>query len=117
MPVYRSAALATLLALAAAAPALAYGPRPIEGVQSRQRAAIEQGRWNGSITLREQRALIAEQERIDALRRQAKADGRITPAEKRAIAAAQPDARANIVHKSSNGQVNLWRRFKAKHGL
>jgi len=117
MSILKSVALGTMVLAGTFGSALAHDGRRIEHIQQHQRSAIEHGRWNGSITKREQRALIAEQERIDSLRRRAKADGRINRREARVLRDAQRGARVHILEKRSNRQVNLWRRWKTTRGL
>ncbi|MGE0766001.1 MAG: hypothetical protein AB7L90_06020 [Hyphomicrobiaceae bacterium] len=117
MSLFKSIAIGTLVLVGAVTTAAAHDGRRIERIQTHQRAAIEAGRWDGSITKREQRRLLAEQERIDAARRHAKADGHISSREARAIRAAQRDARAHIAADSKNRQVNLWRHWKARRGI
>jgi hypothetical protein len=117
MSLFKSLTIGTVILAGAASAALAHDTRRIEHSQARQRAAIEEGRWNGTITKREQRALIAEQEHIDALRRRAKADGNVTAREYRAIRGAQRAARFHILEERRDRQVNLWRRWRARYGL
>ncbi|MEZ5815726.1 MAG: hypothetical protein R3D44_01415 [Hyphomicrobiaceae bacterium] len=117
MTLFKSAIVATLIATGFATSALAHDTQRIERTQAHQRATIEQGRWDGSLTKREQRALIAEQEYIDALRRHAKADGRVTGREVRAIREAQHRARLHIAAERHDSQVNFWRRWKSRRGL
>jgi len=117
MSLFKAATLGTIVLLGTVTATLAHDTRHIEQIQARQRTAIEEGRWNGSITKREHRALLAEQEHIDTLRRRAKADGRVTRSEVRRIYQAQRDARVRIVDQRSNRQVNLWRRWKTQRGL
>lgn len=117
MTLFKSLTFVTIALVGTATSAFAHSARQIEHIQQRQRAAIEEGRWNGTITKYEQRALLAEQERIDAMRRRAMADGRLTQRELREIKNAQQLARIHIAEKSSNRQVNLWRRWKSERGL
>lgn len=117
MSLFKAFTFSTAILVGTVTSALAHDMRRIEDIQARQRAAIEEGRWSGAITKREQRALLAEQERIDAMRRQAKADGRVTAREVREIRDAQNAARAHIAHLHSNRQVNIWRRWKTQRGL
>jgi len=117
MSLFKTPTIGMLVLVGAATSAFAHDGRRLEHIQAHQRSAIESGRWNGSITKREQRALLAEQERIDAMRRRAKADGRVTARESREIRSAQRVARAHILEERSNGRVNYWRRWKAKRGL
>jgi hypothetical protein len=117
MSLFKTITLGALVLVGTIGAASAHDARRIEHIQARQRAAVEEGRWNGSITKREQRNLIAEQERIDALRRRAKADGHVSAREAREIRNAQRNARVRIAETRSNLQVNLWRRWKTKRGL
>lgn len=117
MSLFKAITLGTIVLIGTVTNTLAHDTRRIERIQDHQRHAIEQGRWNGSITKREQRALLAEQEHIDTLRRRAKADGRVTKREVREIYHAQRDARVRIHDRRSNRQVNLWRRWKTHRGL
>jgi hypothetical protein len=117
MSYFKTIAFGTLILAGTVGTALAHDTRRIEHVQTHQRAAIENGRWNGSITKREQRKLIAEQERIDTLRRRAKADGHVSRREARTIRYAQRNARTRIAKDQSNLRVNLWRRLTTRRGL
>lgn len=117
MSLIRTTIIASVALAATVGTASAHGTKRIENIQANQRAAIESGRWAGSITKREQRALIAEQERIDTLRRRAKADGHVSTREARAIRHAQKEARAHISEDRNNGRVNIWRRWKSRHGI
>ena len=107
---------ATLFGLIAAGSAFAHDPRPIDRTQDWQLQQIEQGRRNGSITRREYSALIAEQARIAEMERRALADGRLTGREVRTIREAQRDAQNHIYTESQDREVNVWRRWKARHG-
>ena len=117
MSLFKAVTLGAIVLAGTVTATLAHDARRIEHIQAHQRTAIEEGRWNGSITKREQRALVAEQEYIDSLRRRAKADGRVTRSEAREIYRAQRDARVRIHDRRSNRQVNLWRRWKTQRGL
>jgi hypothetical protein len=115
--VLTTATLAGILGATLATGAVAHDTRRIDRIQDRQLLAIEEGRRDGSITRREYRELKAEQAYIADLERHARADGRLTSREVRAIRAAQRDARVHISRERTDGQVNLWRRWKSRHGF
>jgi hypothetical protein len=83
----------------------------IDAEQQKEQAAIEQGRYNGGLTRREYRGLLAEQERIADLERKAKEDGYVSKREFRDIRQAQSEANQRIAQEANDGQVSLWRRW------
>jgi hypothetical protein len=103
------------IAFVTATTAAAHDVRPIGRAQAEQLSAIEQGHENGQLTRREYRDLVAEQARIADLRRQAERDGRLTGREVRSIRHAQHDAAHRIAAERHDRQVNIWRRWKARH--
>jgi hypothetical protein len=84
----------------------AYGS--IQAERERQRALVEAGRDNGSLTWYEKYSINRERARIDALERAALADGRLNRDEYRAIREAQTEATRNIYAESHDGQVRGW---------
>lgn len=83
----------------------------IERMHAREAAAIEQGRYNGSLTRREYRELLAEQARLAEMERKAKADGHISRREFREIREAHAEANRHIAAETSDGQISFWRRW------
>ena len=102
------------LALAVTTAASAADPRPIDRTQAWQQHQIEQNRRSGQLTLREQRALEAEQARIAEMERRALRDGHLTRREAAQIREAQRDAQHHINAESHDGQVNILRRWKSR---
>lgn len=84
----------------------AYGQ--IQAERDRQKAMIEQGRSDGSLTWYEKYSLNREQTRVDQLERDALADGRLTRDEYRFIRQAQDDAARSIHAERHDGQVRGW---------
>ena len=113
----KAATFTGILFAGMATAAFAHDTRIVDRVQSRQAYVIEDGRRDGSITRREYRQLKNEQAYIADLERRARADGRVTHREFREIRNAQHQARLHIARERSDGQVNIWRRWKARHGL
>ena len=91
--------------------AFAYGEDTIDANQDVQKSRIEQGRYNGQLTRREYRQLLAEQARIAEMERAAKADGRVSRGEYREIHDAQNDAYRHIKAENGDGQTSFWRRW------
>ena len=105
--------IATIAALALAAPASAKSATQIrqEAIEKReaaQQAAIVEGRRNGSLTWWEKNRLVREQRRIDKLEGQVLADGKITKNEYYAVKRAQTDASEHITEDKHNNQVRGW---------
>ena len=107
---------AILFGLIATGAAFAHDPRPIDRTLDWQHQQIEQGRRNGTLTRREYSALQAEQARIAEMERRALADGHLSRREARAIQEAQRDASNHIYTESHDREVNIWRRWKSRHG-
>ncbi len=95
--------------------ASAYGDKQINGVQAREAAAIEQGRYSGDLTRREYRDLKAEQRAIQDMENRAKADGHISKREYRNIREAQVNAARHISQESHDGQKSWYRRWLYNH--
>lgn len=87
----------------------------IDRTEAAQLRAIENGRTNGSLTRREYRGLLTEQQRIGDLERRAKADGRISRREFNEIRAAQNDAGQHIKDDAANGKISFVRRWFYRH--
>jgi uncharacterized membrane protein YebE (DUF533 family) len=85
--------------------------RQIDATEAREAAAIEKGRYQGELTRREYRDLLAEQQRIAQMERAAKADGYISRQEFRDIRHAQAHADRHIAEESHDRQKSWWRRF------
>ena len=84
----------------------AYGTIQVE--RERQRALVEQGRNDGSITWTEKYSLSREQARIEQLERDALADGRLSRDEYRNLRQAQDDAARHILTERHDNQVRGW---------
>ena len=80
----------------------------IQAERDRQRALVEDGRSDGSITWLEKYDLSREQARIEELERRALADGRMSRDEYRMIREAQSDAERHIWSERRNEQVRGW---------
>ncbi|MGE0701570.1 MAG: hypothetical protein AB7O57_20915 [Hyphomicrobiaceae bacterium] len=117
MSILKATTLGLLVAVSFAAGASAHDSGGLSRTQARQLDAIEQGRRDGSITRREYRDLVSEQARIADMERRARANGHVSGREVRTIREAQRDAAVHISEDSTNGRTNLWRRWKARHGL
>lgn len=109
------AGVAAVALAATAGGAQAYGEKNINEIQARENAAIEQGRYNGSLTRREYRDLKAEQNAIREMEARAKADGHVSKREYRAIHEAQVNAARHIREDRTNGQVSWYRRWLYNH--
>lgn len=107
---------AAALAVATSGTAMAQTRNPIDRTQAWQQHEIDQARRNGSLTRREYSDLQAEQARIAEMERRAKADGYLSRREFRDIRDAQRDAQNHIYTESHDRQVNIWRRWKSRHG-
>ncbi len=105
------AGLAVLTLAATSGGAFAYGDGQIDAIQSREAAAIEQGRYNGQLTRREYRDLQAEQRAIREMEARAKSDGHISKREYRQIREAQGNAARHIYTERRDGQVSWYRRW------
>jgi len=114
---FKVVVLGAVLAASTTVSALAHDRRSIDRIQARQATAIEDGRRNGSLTLRERRQLARQQAAITDLVQRARADGRVTSREARAIREAQRRARADIARESSDRQVNILRRWTSRRAL
>jgi uncharacterized membrane protein YebE (DUF533 family) len=114
----KTLAAATILGLALVANtggAQAYGQKKIDQVQAEERARIEQGRYEGSLTRREYRDLQAEQRAIQDMETRAKADGHISKREYRNIREAQQNASRHIYQETHDGQVSWYRKWLYNH--
>jgi hypothetical protein len=102
---------ASLAATAAFAEGDNWRRKLIDAEQQKEQAAIEQGRYTGSLTRREYRGLLSEQQRIADLERKAKEDGYVSRREFRDIRQAQEQANQHITQEANDGQVSFWRRW------
>ncbi len=84
----------------------AYGA--LQAERERQRALVELGRHDGSITWTEKYSLAREQARIEQLERDALADGRLSRDEFRNLRQAQDDAARHIHTERHDNQVRGW---------
>ena len=84
----------------------AYGD--IQAERERQRAAVEDGRGDGSLTWYEKLSINREQARIAELERAALADGRLGKDEYFRIRQAQDDAARHITAERRDEQVRGW---------
>jgi uncharacterized protein HemX len=105
------AVVALASALAATAPAYAFGQQTIDANQDVQAERIEEARANGELTRREYRTLKAEQTRIAEMERKAKADGHVSVREFNKIHDAQIGAYRHVKQESTDGEVSYWRRW------
>jgi DNA-binding transcriptional regulator YiaG len=105
------AVVALTSALAATAPAHAFGQQTIDANQDVQAERIEEARQNGELTRREYRALKVEQARIAEMERKAKADGHVSVREFNKIHDAQISAYRHVKQESTDGDVSFWRRW------
>jgi uncharacterized membrane protein YebE (DUF533 family) len=111
---FRKIALAAPLLLVAGATAASADHDRVKSIdtdQWKQNRQIEDGRYNGSLTRREYRELLAEQERIKRMEAAALADGHISRREYRDIREAQAEAGRHIQAEESDGQISFWRRW------
>jgi hypothetical protein len=90
--------------LAAADP----GHNRIDQREAQQRAAIKDGRRDGSITFLEAWRLRREQARIATLEAKFKRDGGLSPSERRELRFAQDDASRHIYAERHNEAVRGW---------
>jgi len=114
MQILRFALIATAVAASPAA-VLAHDTTPLENTRARQLQQIEEGHRTGALTRREYERLVSEQAHIAELQRRAQVNG-VNGREYRALRAAQRDAAANISEDATNGRVNIWRKWKTRHG-
>jgi hypothetical protein len=99
----------TAAVVISATSAFAYGEDTIDANEAIQKNRIEQGRYNGQLTRREYRQLLAEQARIAEMERAAKADGRVSRREYRDIHDAQNEAYRHIKAENGDGQTSCKR--------
>jgi uncharacterized protein HemX len=105
------AAVVLASALAATAPAYAFGQQTIDANQAVQAQRIEDARLKGELTRKEYRALKAEQARIAEMESKAKADGHVSVREFNKIHDAQIGAYRHVKQESTDGEISFWRRW------